>query len=209
MQVLAEVNRIVPLRFRDRTLDTYHAENASQRAALKAARRIVDGTLQNLVLVGATGLGKTHLAAGVVAKIVANHEAMFSEAVKAADMNTAPRLFPKPMWLNVADAVATMRFEMGHPSDDRAMTDNVRRVRSHPCLVVLDDLGREKVSDWTAELIYAVVNARYEAMLPTMITSNLSPAELLASPYWTAISRLAEDGEMVKLEGIDHRLKRG
>jgi primosomal protein DnaI len=71
---------------------------------------------------------------------------------------------------------------------------------------VLDDLGREKVSEWTGELIYAVVNARYEAGLPSVATSNLSPAELIAVGYWPAMSRLAEDGRIVEVTGPDHRL---
>ena len=98
---------------------------------------------------------------------------------------------------------------MDAPLDDRDAAAAVRALRRHPALVVLDDLGREKASDWTGELVYALVNARYENKLPTLVTSNLSPSELVASPYWPAISRLAEDGALVKIEAPDRRLTTG
>lgn len=53
------------------------------------------------------------------------------------------------------------------------------------------------------------LNARYEARLPTIVTSNLTAEDLAASfPYWPAISRLAEDGTLVKITAPDHRLRR-
>ena len=75
-------------------------------------------------------------------------------------------------------------------------------------LLVLDDLGREKISDWTGELVYSLINSRYEGRLLTVATSNLTPVELRASGYWTAISRLAEDGALVDITAPDRRLRR-
>jgi DNA replication protein DnaC len=79
---------------------------------------------------------------------------------------------------------------------------------SYPGLVVLDDLGREKVTDWTGEVVYTLVNGRYEAMLPTVVTTNLTRSDLAESAYWPAISRLAEDGALVAIEAEDRRLRR-
>jgi DNA replication protein DnaC len=168
----------------DRTLDTYEPTTPSQQTALEAAREILGGTLKSLVLIGAPGVGKTHLAAGI-----------FAGCKYAA------------RWVNVADVLVTMRLEMGLPLSDRDSTLALRVAGAHLGLVVLDDLGRENTTDWTGELIYTLVNGRYEEMLPTVVTSNRSPADLRAGPYWTAISRLAEDGRLIEIVGPDRRLR--
>jgi DNA replication protein DnaC len=172
----------VPLRFAERTLDGYEATTPSQQAALDAARAIVAGTIKNLVMIGAPGVGKTHLAAAI---------------------GNACRFGYR--WVNVADSLATMRLEMGLPFGERTATLALRAAGAHQGLVVLDDLGRENSTDWTGELIYTVVNSRYEEMLPTVVTSNRSAADLLAGPYWTAVSRLAEDGRLIEIVGPDRR----
>lgn len=110
----------------------------------------------------------------------------------------------RPMWLNVASTIVALRAEIG--ADERATAATLETASETGGLVVLDDLGQEKTSDWTSETIYALVNARYESMLPTIVTTNLTGSELATSTYWPVISRLAEDGELVRIEGADHRL---
>lgn len=194
---------IVPARFRDRTLAGYVPTTDSQRAALAAADRFVGGAIRNLVLVGAPGLGKSHLAAAIASAVARREWAGYESAMHGERWPLVPNL---PRWLNVADALVNMRLEFGAPVAERPATNALLEGRTYPGLLVLDDLGRERVSDWTGEVIYALVNARYEEMLPTIVTSNLTPKELAASVYWPCVSRLAEDGELVKLDGVDRRL---
>ena len=40
-------------------------------------------------------------------------------------------------------------------------------------VLVIDDLGKEKKSDWTRQTLFDVINHRYEHQLPTIITTNL------------------------------------
>lgn len=195
----------LPPRFRDRSLDGYQAVTSSAARALAAARRLVAGEISSLVLSGPTGVGKTHLAAGIVAAIVERDAEAYRVALAAA-IDRVPAQPWAPAWVNIADAMVRLRLEMDAPLDDRETTLRVRRLHRHPALVVLDDLGRERTSDWTAEVVYAVVNARYEARLPTVVTTNASGQELTSSPYWPAISRLAEDGMLVEITAPDRRL---
>jgi DNA replication protein DnaC len=210
----------LPPRFADRTLDGFEATSASSSRALAAARRMADRRGGTLVLAGPTGVGKTHLAAAVARAFEQAAERDHRAAVEAYTVEweaadppmrhlvrrpAPPRL---PEWVNVADAIVRVRLEFGLPGPEREVTARVIRLHQHDGLVVLDDLGREKSSDWTGELVYALVNARYESQLPTIVTTNLTSAELGESPYWPAISRLAEDGELVRIDAPDRRMAR-
>ena len=207
MHSASVTDRIVPARFATRTLASFEPMTTAQHEALLAARHLVEGAYRSLVLVGPPGVGKTHLAAGIVNELVARADAEYTTARDAMGENDPwPRVPTSPMWANVADLIVALRTEMDAPLDDRSAASGVRALRRHPALVVLDDLGREKVTDWTGETVYALVNARYENRLPTLVTSNLTPAELAVSPYWPAVSRLAEDGALVKVDGPDRRL---
>ncbi len=43
---------------------------------------------------------------------------------------------------------------------------------------MIDDIGSEQPSEWSASKIFAIINARYEAYMPTVITTNYSGEEL-------------------------------
>ena len=197
----------VPDRYRDRTLDTYDGSASPTAAkALAAARWVASGEARSLVLVGPPGVGKTHLMAGIFRAVSDRTVAEWMEARHAAiaGFRPVPPML-SPEWCSVPELVADLRTEMG--TDLHAASDRAIRLRTWPALLVLDDLGREKISDWTGELVYTLVNARYEAMLPTIASSNLSPAELAASGYWPVVSRLAEDGALVEIKAPDRRIE--
>lgn len=200
--------RSVPDRYQDRSLEGFDATvSPSAATALASARRVAAGEARSLVLVGPPGVGKTHLMAGIFHATRDRLMAAWLEARAAghAEMRHVPE--PAwPEWCSVPELVVDLRTEMG--TDLHAASDRAARLRSWPALLVLDDLGREKVSDWTGELVYTLVNARYEAMLTTVASSNMTPADLATSGYWPVISRLAEDGELVEIKAPDHRLRR-
>jgi DNA replication protein DnaC len=199
------VGRIVPPRFRSRTLDNFEARSPSAVRALEAARAVVEHGA-SLVLSGPPGVGKTHLAAGIVRAVAEAGERRYLASLPTGGTERWPAPPPDPVWWNVAAAIVAMRAEFdGH---DRRTSQHLLAAASAPGLVVLDDLGRERMTDWTAEVIYVVINGRYERQLPTVVTTNLTLRSLAETPYWPAISRLAEDGYLVTIEGPDERLAR-
>jgi DNA replication protein DnaC len=70
--------------------------------------------------------------------------------------------------------------------------------------LVLDDYGSEKSTDWTAETIFTIIDDRIAQMRPTIVTSNLTLADIDRADPRLA-SRL---GGMicVELKGADRRL---
>lgn len=177
----------LPARYADRTFDTYTPRTDSQRDALATMRRLASGELRSVALLGKPGVGKSHLAA-------------------AAGVEWTKRALLRSEWVNVPQLLVDLRAEYG--TEDFNARGLVRTLRASKGLVILDDLGREKATDWTSEMVYTLVNARYEALLPTVATTNLTPDELVANGYWPAVSRLAEDGALVRIEAPDARIRK-
>lgn len=67
-------------------------------------------------------------------------------------------------------------------------------------VLVLDDLGKEDATEWSVGTVFSVLDARYEDMRPTIVTSNYAPGALA--------DRLARRGERVTAEAIASRIPR-
>ncbi len=123
------------------------AENLHR--AFGTAREFSDEPMGWLVLLGDHGSGKTHLAAAIAnARIAAGGAALF---------------------VVVPDLLDHLRATFS-PSSRVAYDKRFEEVRSTP-LLVLDDLGTESATPWAREKLYQILNHRYAARLPTVITT--------------------------------------
>ncbi|MFJ4686288.1 ATP-binding protein [Streptomyces sp. NPDC088789] len=135
----------------------------------------------SLLIAGPTGTGKTYQAYGAVRALLTRGVRLRWEATTSADLH------------------ARLRPRAGHDGERELQT------LSRSPLLLLDDLGAAKTSEWTEELTYRLINHRYEHMLPTLITTNLPTAELRIALGDRVASRLAEMTERVVLTGPDRR----
>ncbi|MFI1953143.1 ATP-binding protein [Streptomyces xinghaiensis] len=176
----------IPPRYRSAVGDHPQVEAWVRSVALaavaqnKGARRQVR-TGPSLLLVGTTGTGKTHLAYGAVRSLVGAGIGVNWHATTVADMYA--NLRPRP----------------GIDTERELLT------LSRCPLLLLDDLGAAKNSEWTEEITYRLVNHRYNQMLPTLITTNLAIRDLRVAVGDRVASRLAEMTERVVLTGSDRR----
>lgn len=134
----------------------------------------------SLLLLGPTGTGKTHQAYAAVRAAVTARPGTW-QAGTAADLFAALR--PRP------------------GVDSEAELDRCRSAG----LLLIDDLGLAKASEWTEEITYRLLNGRYEQMRPTVITTNLALAEFKVALGDRIASRLAETCTRVLLDGVDRR----
>lgn len=123
----------------------------SLRTAYDLARKFAQDPSGWLVLHGSYGTGKTHLAAAIAnVRLARGQPVLF---VVAPDLLDYLRAAFSPQ----SDVTFDQRFE---------------EVRSTP-LLILDDLGAHSTTPWAQEKLYQIINHRYNAHLPTVITTNL------------------------------------
>jgi DNA replication protein DnaC len=78
-------------------------------------------------------------------------------------------------------------------------------VQSH--LVLLDDFGAQRLTDWSVDVINNVLDDRYNADLSTIITTNFDPGDKDLEGYVgeRLVSRLAENTTFIPIVGPDRR----
>lgn len=135
----------------------------------------------SLLIAGPTGTGKTYQAYGAIRALLARGVRLRWEATTTADLH------------------ARLRPRVGRDAER-----DLRSLARCP-LLLLDDLGAAKASEWTEELTYRLINHRYEHMLPTLITTNLPTDQLRSALGDRVASRLAEMTDRVVLDGTDRR----
>ena len=124
-------------------------ERANLKAAFELCRQYARQPDGWLVLTGRYGCGKTHLAAAIANKRM---------------MDGQPALF-----IVVPDLLDHLRATFS-PASQVRFDRRFEEVRIAP-LLVLDDLGTESASPWAQEKLYQLFNYRYNAHLPTVITT--------------------------------------
>jgi DNA replication protein DnaC len=75
-------------------------------------------------------------------------------------------------------------------------------------VLILDDLGAEKASEWVAETLYILIDDRYGNMKPTVFTSNYSPSELAERLGDRIVSRIMEMCRIIEIKTSDKRKER-
>ena len=72
-------------------------------------------------------------------------------------------------------------------------------------LLLLDDLGMGKATPWRQEVLFVIVNTRYNNGLSTVFTTNLTPDALAEAWGEPVMSRIAEAADVIHMRGRDRR----
>ena len=169
---------------RAHTFGSFRSNNQILARALHEAENFARGCKGNLWLYGAPGTGKTHLACGIIHVLLGKgKEPIFAET---------PILL-QDLIDNFLDPTSPL----------------IQESKWAKCpLLVLDDLGTEKLTERGLELLTTVINTRSLFDLPTVVTSNLKPGELHDQASERLISRLVENGRIVNTGQDDWRKRR-
>lgn len=142
---------------------------------------------KGLYLWGDCGVGKTHIVHGFFRKFV--------------EKKIGAKLYNSPELLDV------IRDYYGKSGYYEYRDNKLKLLLDYEGVLIIDDLGAEKPTQWVAETFYKIINVRYEKMLRTIFTSNLSLEQLADAVGDRIPSRIAEMCEVIHLGGEDRRLK--
>lgn len=85
-------------------------------------------------------------------------------------------------------------------------TENEIMKALHTCdLLIIDDIGAEKITDWVEDVIFRIVDGRYTRKKQIFITSNLSPEDLGKKIGFRSMDRLTEMCQSINNKGTSYR----
>ena len=170
----------IPERFKDRTLESYVAQTSGQQKALAFATEYAENfdlvlrEGRSAIFLGNVGTGKTHLAVGIALSIMLQQ--------RSALFVTVQRLIRR-----VKDSWHTKEETESQVVD----------VFASPDLLVLDEVGVQFGSEFEKQVLFDVLNTRYENRKPSILLSNI-PKEQLSDYLGERVTdRLRENGGKV------------
>ncbi|MFR2541513.1 MAG: ATP-binding protein [[Eubacterium] siraeum] len=185
-------------RYLSRTIDSFSV-TAENKRSFEVATDYIKNFREyftqgkGLYLEGPCGTGKTHLAIAIALAII----------------NTGVPVICKTSIDILGD------IKRCYERNSEVTEEEVLEAYKTVDLLIIDDLGKEQVTEWSVPVLYSILNERYEALLPTIITTNYNTsalAEKLSAKGDTEtaaaiISRFVESYKRVTMAWADYRRK--
>ena len=173
-------------RFSKSTFESFLDRNGSETAykvAVKYVKTFKEWKGESLLLWGEPGNGKTHLAAAIVNEL--------SKKGYIVVFQSVPELL--------------QRIRSTFNSENKENETQIMRALLECDLLILDDIGAEKTTEWVEEKLFNIIDGRYRKELHTLYTSNLEPKELKHQVGKRSYDRMVETSLTVKNEAASYR----
>lgn len=185
-------------RYLSRTIDSFSV-TAENKRSFEVATDYIKNFREyftqgkGLYLEGPCGTGKTHLAIAIALAII----------------NTGVPVICKTSIDILGD------IKRCYERNSEVTEEEVLEAYKTVDLLIIDDLGKEQVTEWSVPVLYSILNERYEALLPTIITTNYNTTALAeklsakgdAETATAIISRFVKSSKRVTMSWADYRRK--
>lgn len=179
----------LPARFKNVSFDTYHAQNKGQQKAKEICSRYCDEiggkiaqTGGGLIFCGRPGTGKTHLALAI-GRVVS-------------------QMGLRVVYRNLANLVREVRSTWKEEgASESAMIKNFQMYD----LLIIDEIGVQSGTDNERNILFEIVNGRYENVRPTIIISNRDVKEVAELISERSVDRITEGGAIIPFNWESNR----
>ncbi len=162
-----------------------------KRYCVNYAQTFDPRTSGNLLFCGGTGLGKTHLSMAIAGKVIEGGHGVIYASMP-----------------NLMSRLEEEHFNRGYGSDEEPKQRYLSMVLDCD-LLILDDLGTEFQSQFMVSTLYNLINSRLLQNKPTIISTNLIPAEISKRYSDRMVSRLFGSYRSLTFMGRDIRIQKG
>ena len=171
----------------------YDQENMEKmQIAIETCKKFTenfDKTFENILLCGTVGIGKTFLSNCIAKELLdQGHSVLYLSAFQLFDL------------------MAKNSFS-GNSTKEESVAKQYPHIFESD-LLIIDDLGTELANSFTMTGFFLVINERILRKKSTIISTNLSPEEILTTYTERCASRIISNYTMLKLSGSDIRLKK-
>jgi DNA replication protein DnaC len=185
---------LISKKLKKATLENYKPQNKSQAIAKRSVEKFIDtfdlDEPMNILFTGGYGVGKSHLA-----------KALTDGIMEKTNPNTEQKY--RSIFISVPKLLRKIRATYNPDSD--VSEDDIFSVLEDVDVLVLDDIGAERQSDWTDERLFDLIDSRQG--MHTIYTSNYGVDDLMELLEERNFSRVVnEDTYIIKVEGKNYRL---
>ena len=159
------INKLYKQNYNERRFQNLNFENfninSGNEIAVKVANDYTNKSKEKmqkegLIIMGESGVGKTHLAASIANKLIENDKIVLMGRL-------------------------TMLLDMIKETfrDNTRSENELIELYSNVDMIIIDDLGTEKISQWSLEKLYTIIQNRNENRLPIIITTRFNKHGLI------------------------------
>lgn len=171
--------------YRNYNFDSFKPKTESQKEALKVCKNF-DPAMDNLILIGPAGVGKSHLACAIILSSLQN--------IASAQRWRVTELLRHFRKFN--DNVINQENEIERVSNAK--------------ILVIEDIGVERDTTWGSSILWEILDKRIDRGINGLIiTSNVGRSKLADTMSDRIPSRISQLCKFIQIDGPDHRITKG